>query len=136
MDKSPKAGEYDEKRYPKKHVYLVNDRLSCFSANEVSKCKLLALTMVILAKLWSIGIPDERIESWDDFYERFFAHFIARKRQSVIVDALRGSFKGITRPYGFILTIARKLLLRWKEHKKTLSFGSLTMASYTIIPSS
>lgn len=51
----PKLGEYDEKGYPGVYVQIVNDRLNYFYADEASKCKLFALTLVSLAMLWFNG---------------------------------------------------------------------------------
>lgn len=58
MPKPPKLEEYNEKEDPYEHVQLVNERDNYYSADEASKCKLLELTLVRLARLWFNGLPD------------------------------------------------------------------------------
>lgn len=71
-----------------KHVQPVNGRLNYYIVGDASKCKLLALTLVALARLWFNGILDGFIVSWANFYDRLTTHFTAWKRQLVIVAAL------------------------------------------------
>lgn len=81
MEKPPKLGEYDGKGDIDEHVQLVNDQLNYFSADEASKCKLFALTLVGSNMIWFNDLSDDYIVSWTDFYERFSMHFIAWKKE-------------------------------------------------------
>lgn len=55
MEKPPKMGNYDGKGDPDKHMQLVNNRLSYFSVDGVSKCKLCCVnpgqTDLVIAQL-------------------------------------------------------------------------------------
>lgn len=57
----PKLSEYDGKGDPNEHVQLVNERVNYFSANDVSQCNLFAMTLVVSARLWLIGLADRSI---------------------------------------------------------------------------
>lgn len=51
MQKPPKLEEYNGKGNPDEHVKLVNYRFNYYSADDASKCKMLALTLVGLSRL-------------------------------------------------------------------------------------
>lgn len=63
MDKPPKMGKYDGKGDPDEHMYLVNDWINYFSIDDTSSCKLFALTLIELTRLWFNGLPDDSITS-------------------------------------------------------------------------
>lgn len=76
-------GEYDGKRDLDEHMQLANDRLNYFSADEASKGKLFALTLVGPTRIWCNGLPNGSIGSWTDFSKWFSAHFTSQKRKHV-----------------------------------------------------
>lgn len=88
LEKPLKLGENNRKGNLDKHVQLVNKQLNYFHANEASKFKLFALTLIGLARLWFNALPDESIESWTNFCERFTTDFTSLKWQPEIVVAL------------------------------------------------
>lgn len=69
-------------------MQFVDGRLDYFHANEVSKCKLFALTLIESTRLWFNALTDRSIESWTYLYRNFCVHFVARKRKLVTVVAL------------------------------------------------
>lgn len=75
-------------------MQLINRHLNYFNADEVSKCKLFVLTLVGPVRLWLNALLGGSIESWTDFYQTFFAHFTAQKRQLVTVCALSRIIQG------------------------------------------
>lgn len=52
MEKSLKLSDYDRKGDPNEHMKLMDDRLSCFSTDDTSKCKLFMPTLVGSILLW------------------------------------------------------------------------------------
>lgn len=81
IQKPLKLGECNGKGDPDEHIQLVNDRLNYYSADEAFKFKLLALTLVGSARLWSNNLPDDCIESWMDFCIQLTAYSTTQKTQ-------------------------------------------------------
>lgn len=90
MEKPPKLSDYDGKWDPDEYIQLVDDRMSYFSADDVSKCKLFAVTLVRPTQFWFNGLPDGCIDSWMEFRKIFFMQFTTRKRRLVTEVALSG----------------------------------------------
>lgn len=88
MEKPSKFGDYIGKRDPDEHVQLVNDRLSYFSIDDTSKCKLFASTLVRYTRMWFNSMADGNIDFWVEFCESFSTYFTAWKRQPIIKVAL------------------------------------------------
>lgn len=62
-EKPPKISEYNKKGDPDEHVQLVDDQLNYFNFGDVPKCKLFALTLVGLSRLWFNTLLDGSIKS-------------------------------------------------------------------------
>lgn len=80
MDKPSKLNDYDRKGDQKDHMMHVDDQMSYLNANNVTKCMLLALTLVEPSQLWFNVLPDRYDNSWKEFRRRFYVQFIALKR--------------------------------------------------------
>lgn len=61
MVKKPNLSEYDGKGDPDEHMQVVNERVNYFKANSVSQCNLLAMTLIVSARLCIIGLLDGSI---------------------------------------------------------------------------
>lgn len=88
MEKPPKLSKYNYKGYLDEHVQLFNERLNYFNGDEASKCKLSAITLVGLTRLWFNTFSNKSIEYWMNFYKRFDAYFTGQKMQLVTITAL------------------------------------------------
>lgn len=89
----------------------MDDQLSYFSADGVSKCKLFALTLVGLVWLWLNVFLNECIDSWMEFCKIFSTEFTARKQRPIIEAALRGIMLELYVAYIMKLLVYKEILL-------------------------
>ncbi|GAU42711.1 hypothetical protein TSUD_382470 [Trifolium subterraneum] len=94
LEKPPTLDKYDGTTDPNEHVQSVETALDYRNLRGSIKCKLFPLSLVRGASTWWRNLPPGSIDSWEELYRMFTAHFTTSRRHPKTVASLKTIVQG------------------------------------------